>query len=88
VYACVHVTVLQWKHILFCVSVVELHFAVSRIKILIVAQQRSYGKFMSLATMQMICTSFWNKLYSIYCVLFLHCTHKCCMETKECSLAC
>jgi hypothetical protein len=48
---CVHVTVLQWKRSIFCVSVVEMHFTVTCIKILIVAQQCSYGKFMSLATM-------------------------------------
>jgi hypothetical protein len=73
---CVHVTVLQWKHNIFCVGVVEMHFTVTCIKILIVAQQCSYGKFMSLTTMQIICTSFWNKLYSNYFALFLHFTYK------------
>lgn len=85
---CVHVIVFQWKHNVFSVSFVELHFTVNHIKIMIVAQQCCYGKFMSVATMQIICTSFWNKLYSNYFTLLLHSTYKHCMETKECSLAC
>ena len=78
----------QWKHNIFYVSFVELHFTVNHINILIAAQQCCYGKYMSLATMQIICTSFWNKLYSKYFALFLHSTYKRCRETKECSSAC
>ena len=60
---CVHITILQLKHIsAFCVCVcvcfVEVHINDNNIKILIVAQQCFTGKFLSPATMQIIHTSF------------------------------
>ena len=64
---CVHVTI--WKHIsafcvCVCVCVVELHINDNNRKILIFAQQCFTGKFMSPATIQIIHTSFWKKLYT------------------------
>jgi hypothetical protein len=51
--------------------VVELHVTVNYVIILIVAQQCFYGKVMSLATTQIIHTSFQKKSYSIN----LHSSH-------------
>jgi hypothetical protein len=48
------------------VCIVELHITVNNIKILSVAQQCFYGKFMSPTTMQSIRTSFLN-IFQIIC---------------------
>jgi len=47
------------------VCIVELHVTVNYGKKQSVAQQCFYRKFMSLTTIQVLCTSFWKKLYSI-----------------------
>jgi ABC-type sugar transport system permease subunit len=62
------------------VCIVELHAIVNYTQILSDAQQYFYGKFMSLATMQIICTRFWKKLYSN--TQFSHITYKCKIVTK------
>jgi trimethylamine:corrinoid methyltransferase-like protein len=49
---------------LFVCVVAELLATVNYTKILSVAQQCFYGKFMSMATMQIICNSFLMYLYS------------------------
>jgi len=70
--------------------VVKLHVNVNYIKILSVAQQWCYGKYMSLTT---ISTSLFlkkkkkKKLNSKKFALFSHVTYKRCIETKERSFA-
>jgi hypothetical protein len=62
------------------VCVAELHAIVNYTQILSDAQQYFYGKFMSLATMQIIHTRVWKKLYSN--TQFSHITYKCQITTK------
>jgi hypothetical protein len=55
------------------VCVVELHATVSYTKILCVAQNCFYGKYMSLVTMQIIRTSFLKQIIlQLICSLFRH----------------
>jgi hypothetical protein len=53
----VRVTILQWKNI-NAFRVIVLRVTVNYKKVLSVAQQCFYSKFMSLATVQIICVSF------------------------------
>jgi len=63
------------------VCVVELHAIVNYTQMLSDAQQYFYGKFMSLATMQILHTRFWKKLYSN--TQFSQVTYKCYKATKK-----
>jgi len=66
---------------------VPLHVTVNYTKILSLPQQLRYCKFMSGTAIQIVRTSFGNKLYCNKLAHFPHVTHKSCIETKECPFA-